>query len=170
MTLATVALGETISVGLGEIKVSDVDFYILVAFGLGSCVAVCAYDPQKTIGGMAHIVLPGGDHQANERDNPGKFATIGVPYLIAEMERLGASRRRIAVKIAGGSQMAAANGFSDRFAIGERNIRAVKSSLADQSIRLVAEDIGGHYGRTVQLILKNGAVLVRAAGGDTRRL
>jgi chemotaxis protein CheC len=31
---------------------------VLVAYGLGSCVAVCLYDPAARVGGMLHALLP----------------------------------------------------------------------------------------------------------------
>ena len=90
---------DKISVGIGEGKTA-VNQQILISYALGSCVGVCMYDRDKKIAGMAHIVLPGKE-SAVSRENPYKFADEGVKELIREMERAGASRKRITAKIAG---------------------------------------------------------------------
>ena len=92
---------DKISVGIGEGKTA-VNQQILISYALGSCVGVCMYDRDKKIAGMAHIVLPGKE-SAVSRENPYKFADEGVKELIREMERAGASRKRITAKIAGGA-------------------------------------------------------------------
>ena len=94
---------DKISVGIGEGKTA-VNQQILISYALGSCVGVCMYDRDKKIAGMAHIVLPGKE-SAVSRENPYKFADEGVKELIREMERAGASRKRITAKIAGGAKM-----------------------------------------------------------------
>jgi Chemotaxis protein; stimulates methylation of MCP proteins len=45
--------------------------------------------------------------------------------------------------------------------VGERNAEAVKVVLAEYSIRLIAEDTGGNYGRTVQIDLENGIYKIK---------
>jgi chemotaxis protein CheD len=44
----------------GEVKVANaVDRVNLVSSALGSCIAVCVYDAEQKIGGMAHMMMPG---------------------------------------------------------------------------------------------------------------
>ena len=95
------------------------------------------YDRDKKIAGMAHIVLPGKE-SAVSRENPYKFADEGVKELIREMERAGASRKRITAKIAGGAKMFET--ASRQWEIGEQNVAAVKLALEKEGIRLVAEN------------------------------
>ena len=45
--------------------------------------------------------------------------------------------------------------------VGERNAEAVKVVLAEHSIRLIAEDTGGNYGRTVQIDLESGIYRIK---------
>ena len=45
-----------IDVKIGEIKVSK---SVLESKGIGSCIVVAAYDPEKRIGALIHILLSG---------------------------------------------------------------------------------------------------------------
>ena len=46
--------------------------------------------------------------------------------------------------------------------IGERNVEAVRETLAAYGIPLVAEDVGENYGRTVYFMLEDGMVKVQS--------
>lgn len=46
------ATARRISVGIGQIAVSSDAAEVLVAYGLGSCVGVSAYDPVAHVGGL----------------------------------------------------------------------------------------------------------------------
>src|SRR4030042_1090799 len=132
-------------VGMGELVVTDSPDAVLSCIGLGSCIAVCAYDSQEKIGGMAHIVLP---HNTGLNGvNPAKFADTAVPLLINEMIKKGGIRSRLIVKIAGGAQMTLAPGLRDTFKTGERNIAQVLLVLQRERIKPAAADTGGEMGR-----------------------
>ena len=45
--------------------------------------------------------------------------------------------------------------------VGARNAEAVKMHLKTMGIRLLAEDTGANYGRTVQINLENGVYTVK---------
>ena len=60
----------TIMVGLGEVKISEDPESVLACVGLGSCVAISAFDPVAKVGGMAHVVLP----KTMERTRVGRLA------------------------------------------------------------------------------------------------
>jgi hypothetical protein len=80
-----VGLGQAAAVKSGDSKTPRG----LVAYGLGSCVAICLFDPTAGVAGMAHVVLPGTD--PSEQPNP-KFAGSALPALVREMAALGSSR------------------------------------------------------------------------------
>ena len=154
---------DKISVGIGEGKTA-VNQQILISYALGSCVGVCMYDRDKKIAGMAHIVLPGKE-SAVSRENPYKFADEGVKELIREMERAGASRKRITAKIADGAKMFET--ASRQWEIGEQNVAAVKLALEKEGIRLVAENTGKNYGRTILFFAGDGKLEVRTVRQET---
>lgn len=144
---------------LGEWAVSDDPAKQLVCLGLGSCVAFCGYDPQKQVGGMAHMVLPDSDH--GKRGGAGaKFVDLAIPLVLEEMEKLGALRSRIKIQLVGGAQMMNGPGVSEAMKIGARNVEAAHQVLKDLRLRTVDEDTGGDAGRTVQLAIASGGLEV----------
>lgn len=143
-------------VGIAEGKVA-VGSQVLVSYALGSCVGICLYDRQARIAGMAHVILPGRDFSAN-KSNPYKFADEGVRELVQEMERRGARASGLVAKIAGGARMFETT--KNTMDIGERNVEAVKRSLARAGIRLMAQDTGKNYGRTIYFYAESGKLKI----------
>ena len=132
----------------------------LISYGLGSCIGISLYDPQRKIGGLLHIMLPDST-QARASDNPAKFADTGIPLMINDVIALGASRRSLVAKIAGGAQMFAFSNATDIMKVGNRNAETCKQILKRNGIRVIAENTGGNYGRTVSIDLNNGSYKVK---------
>ncbi|WPC41093.1 chemotaxis protein CheD [Clostridium sp. JS66] len=158
-----------------EIKVGIADLNTafspdrIITVGLGSCIGIAMYDNTKSLGGLAHIMLPDST-QFNNVTNPLKFADLAVPILIEKLEKLGASRRNLKAKIAGGASMF---NFSDKsmiMDIGNRNGIAVKNALKEYSIPIMGEDIGGNKGRTMILDAGSGDVKIKTVGMGVREL
>ncbi len=152
-------MAELIKVGMADYKVGRSPATI-ISYGLGSCIGVSLYDPQTKVGGLLHIMLPDST-QSRSTDNPAKFADTGVPLLLKDVLGLGASKSRLVAKMAGGAQMFAFAKATDIMRVGSRNADAVKDLLKKLGIRLLAEDTGGNYGRTVQINLENGVYTVK---------
>src|SRR5690606_5547237 len=67
-------------VGIGEFAIAHGGTDVLVTHALGSCVAVCIYDPEADVAGMLHVLLPDSrisPQRASEQ--PAAFADTGVP-------------------------------------------------------------------------------------------
>lgn len=141
----------------------------ITTLGLGSCVGIALYDPVTKITGLAHIMLPDSTKIRNN-ENRAKFADTGIDELVNKMTRLGASKTRLVAKIAGGAQMFAFNNNSEMVRIGERNIEASKKRLKELNIRLLAEDTGLNYGRTVEIYSETGDFLIKSVGKPIKRL
>jgi chemotaxis protein CheD len=167
MTIAPAIKEEMIVVGMGEIAISKEPASVLTCLGLGSCIALCAYDPVARVAGMVHIVLPEANIN-NAENSPGKYADTAVPFLIEQMTRQNAIKTRLVVRIAGGAQMSLASGLIGAFKTGERNAEMVLSSLAKERIAVSGIDIGGNKGRTVQMFPATGKVTTRSAGEQPR--
>lgn len=148
-----------ITVGLGELHAAKGADVVLVAFGLGSCVAVCGYDPVRKVGGMAHTVLPSSSEGSSSASRA-KFVDMAVPMLLQRMEELGAARRRLIVRIVGGAQAFAVVNGNAVASIGDRNVQAAKAALADLGLHLSGDDTGGAQGRTVRLYVGSGKLTV----------
>lgn len=131
----------------------------LVSYALGSCVGVCLYDRSRNIAGMAHILLPS-HRDAVDQTNPYKFADTGCALLLQEMLKEGAVRQSVTAKIVGGAKMFCTDGKTE--GIGDRNVKAVRQSLAVLGICLIGEDTGRDYGRTVVLDSASGMVTVKS--------
>lgn len=152
-----------------EIKVGIADLNVacapnkLITVGLGSCIGIALFDNAKSIGGLAHIMLP--DSKAfNTVSNPMKFADLAIPLLLEKVENMGAQKRNIKAKIVGGASMF---NFSDKsmiMDIGGRNKNSVKLVLDNLSIPIVGEDCGGNKGRTMIFDTLNGIVQIRTVG------
>lgn len=155
-------------VGVGEVRVAKSASGVLACLGLGSCIAVCAYDPVSRVGGMTHIVLP----SSMGKNGPGleKYADKAVPLLLKRMEQKGAVRRRLNVKLVGGARLSRAPGFGDTFQTGDRNRKETEKALAAEGIPISAAATGGEVGRTVRMFLDTGKVVVRTGGNESREL
>ncbi len=150
---------ELIRVGMADYKVGKAPD-VIISYGLGSCIGISLYDPQSKVGGLLHIMLPDST-QSRASENPAKFADTGIPLMVDEVVKLGAARSRLVAKIAGGSQMFAFANATDIMRVGARNADAVKRVLKELKIPLKAEDVGGNYGRTVQIDLQTGVYKVK---------
>lgn len=167
-SIHSLAIKQIIKVGMADLKVSPHPS-VLVTLGLGSCVGVALYDPTSRILGLAHIMLPS-SLQARNRDNVAKFADTAVKKLVSDMIETGASRKYIIAKIAGGAQMFALSNSSYIMRIGERNVEAVKKKLNEYDIRIVSEDTGGNYGRTIELYSEDGRLVVKTIGHGIKEI
>lgn len=148
-----------IKVGMADYKVGR-NPDTLISYGLGSCIGVSLYDPVRKVGGLLHIMLPDST-QARSSDNPAKFADTGIPLMINDVVALGATKARLVAKIAGGAMMFSFSNASDAMRIGTRNAEVCKQILKRNGIKLIAEDTGGNYGRTVSINLATGSYRVK---------
>ena len=136
-------MADLIKVGMADYKVGRAPS-TLISYGLGSCIGISLYDPQRKIGGLLHIMLPDST-QARSSDNPAKFADTGIPLMINDVI----------------AQMFAFANATDIMKVGTRNAETCKQILKRNGIRVIAEDTGGTYGRTVSIDLNNGSYKVK---------
>ena len=155
-------LDEMIKVGMADLKTCKSP-EVLTTLGLGSCVGVEIYDPVSKISGLLHCMLPDST-QFRNNSNTAKYADSGIDELISQMVKLGANRARLVAKIAGGAQMFAMKTNNDTLRVGERNVEAVKKKLSELNIRLLAEDCGLNYGRTVEFYSETGEYVIKSVG------
>jgi chemotaxis protein CheD len=157
-----------IIVGVADMQVTNDPAYTLVTYALGSCIGVTIYDPAVKIGGLLHFMLPESalDPQKAQK-NPWMFADTGIPLFFKEAYRLGAEKKRMLVKIAGGSQIM---DDSQYFNIGKRNYLALRKIFWANNVLIRGEEVGGHTNRTLRLDVANGRVWLKNAGGGEREL
>ncbi len=151
-----------IKVGMADLNVCTAPD-VLTTLGLGSCVGIVLYDSRSKTAGLVHIMLPDSTKIRNN-ENTAKFADTGIDALILRLTAIGANRNRLLAKIAGGAQMFAFNANSDMLRIGERNTQASKLKLQSLGIRIVAEDTGLDYGRTIEFYPGTGQLYIKSVG------
>lgn len=151
-----------IKVGMADANVC-VPPNTITTLGLGSCVGIVLYDPVKKIAGLAHIMLPDSTKIMNN-SNKYKFADTAIDALIIEMEKIGADKRSLIAKIAGGAQMFSFGNNVDMLRIGDRNVEATRDRLYKLGIPILAEDTGSNYGRTIEFNPKTGLLHIKSVG------
>uniref|UniRef100_UPI003FEEB826 chemotaxis protein CheD n=1 Tax=Roseburia sp. TaxID=2049040 RepID=UPI003FEEB826 len=155
-------MSEVIKVGMADLNICKAPD-VITTLGLGSCIGLTFYDPVSKVGGMVHYMLPDSTKVRNNA-NIAKFADTGIEELLKRVLAAGANRGRLVAKIAGGAKMFEVSGLSDIGNIGARNAEAAKAKLKELGIRLVAEDTGLNYGRTVELHCDNGDYYIKSVG------
>lgn len=155
-------MSEVIKVGMADLNICKAPDSI-TTLGLGSCIGLVFYDPVAKVGGMVHYMLPDST-QVRNNSNIAKFADTGIDELLKRVLAAGANRSRLTAKIAGGAKMFEVSGLSEVGNIGLRNAQAAKERLKKLGIRLVAEDTGLNYGRTVILDCNTGGFTIKSVG------
>lgn len=155
-------MSEMIKVGMADMNVCTPPNAI-TTLGLGSCIGVVLYDPGTKICGMVHIMLPDSTAIKNN-DNPAKFADTGIRDLISRLTKMGTQKAALRAKIAGGAQMFAFNSDNDMLRVGLRNAEAVRKVLAGYNIKIMAEDCGDRYGRTIEFYPETQELYIKAIG------
>ncbi|MDD2294670.1 MAG: chemotaxis protein CheD [Eubacteriales bacterium] len=154
-------MSELLTVGISDYKTGRAPL-VIVTYALGSCIGICLYDQVAKIGGLSHIMLPDSKMFTQSDINRMKFADTAIPDMLNVLCSMGADRRRITAKIAGGAQMFKVQEDSPLGMIGTRNTRSVKAVLSELRIPIVNEDTGADYGRTLYFDLQTGNVRVQS--------
>lgn len=155
-------------VGISEIKVSNKAEDKIITYALGSCIGIVVFDPIAKVGGLLHYMLPESALDQNKaRENPAMFADTGIPLLFKSCYKLGAEKKRMIVKAAGGASILDDTNF---FRIGQKNIMAMRKIFWKNNVMIDKEDTGLNYNRTIRLDMSTGKVFVRGSGGEIKEL
>ncbi|MBQ3583979.1 MAG: chemotaxis protein CheD [Lachnospiraceae bacterium] len=156
-------MDEIIKVGMADMQLCEPPKGI-TTLGLGSCVGIVLYDVKTRLSGMVHIMLPDSTKIKNNL-NRAKFADTGIQDMLELMMKKGSAKENIVAKIAGGAQMFSyGSGCNEIMRVGEKNVEAVKNILNQFNIRIISEDTGLNYGRTIIFNPSNGNLIIRAVG------
>lgn len=126
---------------------------------LGSCVTACIFDEVNEISGMNHIMLP---RIFNSEDiltsDIGRYGMFAMELLTGDLIKLGAQRNHLKAKVFGGASLI---GKTTQQGVARANIEFVRKYLTMEEIPIVAEDLGGSYGRKIFFFTINGKVYVK---------
>jgi chemotaxis protein CheD len=159
--------GHRLVVGIGEFAVADRPEDVIITHALGSCVAVCVWEPSLKVGGLLHYLLP--ESRINpERaaQQPAVFADVGIPLLFKKLAERGVNPRRAQVKLAGGAEIAQLQG-NGALNVGRRNALAAKEILWRLGVLVRVEALGGNAARTVWLRNADGVLTISSGGVKT---
>ncbi|MCL4849606.1 MAG: chemotaxis protein CheD [Acidobacteria bacterium] len=154
----TAPAGTRVVIGIGELAVSGDRGDVLITHALGSCIAVCIWDPTACVAGLLHFLLP--DSRINPTragEQPAAFADTGVPLLFQTAYRQGLLKNRAVVRLVGGAEIA---GHGASFDIGKRNLLAAKNLLWRNGVLIKGEAVGGKMVRTVNLAVADGRLRI----------
>lgn len=149
------------SIIVGEVHVSRQPMWISTV--LGSCAAVCIFDPVANIGGMNHFMLP---ELASPSERSHCFGKANMEQLLQSMLDAGADRRRLQAKVFGGSRI---NSNSNNkgsgndghgAAIGQSNVDYALAFLDQHKIPVVKTFTGQDRGMQVRFHTQTAKVLV----------
>jgi len=124
---------------------------------LGSCVAVCLFDPIALVGGMNHYMLPKGHP---EDSAPTRFGEHAMSGLIEQVCGLGGKTERLQAKIFGAASVLQMD--ETWICVPCANRRFARKYLAAFHIPLINERLGGNLPLKVRMFTHTGQVLVRA--------
>ena len=118
---------------------------------LGSCVAVCLWDPVSRVGGMLHFLLPESSiNPERAREQPATFADTGIPLLFQTAYGAALSKTRCRVQLVGG---AAITGGPERRSTSASGTRWPPRSCCGRTACCSrAKSLGGTDTRTVSLL------------------
>jgi len=128
-----------------------------IATLLGSCVAVCLFDPKLKLGGMNHFLLPSRTSGANTDTDVILNGDFSMEVLVNGLINKGASKTRLIAKAFGGGTIVS----SIRMAIGERNAEFAREWLEREKISLIASDLSGPWSRKVIFVPQTGDTFCR---------
>lgn len=143
---------------------------IIIAEGLGSCIALCLYDALQGVGSMAHILLPSSSEYKSRKNvmfSPYLYADTAIDALLKELRcQIGTPlSNNVVAKIVGGARMFPVyNGACA--GIGEQNIMCIRELLKRRLIPLLGEAVGGSHGRSAEFHVHSGKIIVTAIGKE----
>lgn len=149
--------------GVGDLGVSNNPQITLSTYALGSCVAIVAYDPTTSAGGLLHLMLPDSTiSPAKAQSQPAMFADTGLPLLFRSLTGLRADFARLRIFLAGGANVLC---DADTFKIGHRNLIATSEYLRRNGLPVRLSSVGGTINRTVHLNVGTGEITLKMPTG-----
>jgi len=164
MPLTPNASQNQVTVGVGDYATTNKVQDFIITFALGSCIGLTAWDPVAKVGGMLHFMLPDSNlNPEKAKEKPAMFGDTGLTLFLNELFNMGASKKNVVVKMAGGANVLSDGQFFD---IGRRNVLMAKRLLWKNSIMIRGEDCEGTMSRTLTLDMTSGRVTIRNSGNE----
>jgi len=150
-----------VDVQIGQVKAGK-GKVILQSKAIGSCVAIVAYDAIKSIGALAHVMLPG-RAPAKKMIEKTKYAANAIDAIVNKMSKLGSKKDDIEVVLVGAANVLRREDDT----ICRDNIESVLELLVKKRLKVKAQALGGTARRSVSLDIEWG--IVSCAEGNGRQ-
>jgi chemotaxis protein CheD len=125
---------------------------------LGSCVAVCLFDPVRRVGGANHYLLP---LHAPRENASARYGNVAIDQLVARLGALGCRPQDLVAKLFGGASLLRIETRAPRETLGAQNVQVARGALAALRIPVAVEDVGGERGRKLLFRPRHGDAWVR---------
>ena len=120
---------------------------------LGSCVAVCLFDPVSNLIGMNHFLLANDKLQRSSLRDPraGYYGVHAMELLINSLVKLGAKKSRLKAKVFGGANVLKTidGDIPNHYDVGHLNVDFGLAFLTRERIPIVSTDVRGNTGRII---------------------
>jgi len=163
------AVSSRTAVNFCEMKISSNPVETLVAFSIGSGIGMTIHDPVGGVGGVLNFILPDSTkaNGTNPEKSPFMFADTGITAFLKALFEQGAKAENLKVVIAGGAHIIDQTGV---FNIGQKNLAALKNSLADYDVKIHHEAIGGTKSRAISLEIGSGRSIIKTYGEGVEKV
>ncbi len=139
-------------VNTGEVCSGGLDT-ILNSGAIGSCVVITAFDSDKKIGVMAHVMLPG-VLQVKNQLYATRYAANAIEKMLSKLKNFEIRKESIEICMIGGANVLK----RENDTIGKNNIDSVKKLIREKKIEIKAKSIGGFDRRTVLFDIGKGCI------------
>lgn len=139
-------------VNTGEVSSAGIDTQ-LNSGAIGSCVVITAYDPEKKIGSMAHVMLPG-TCPVNNQMYATRYASNAIEEMLSQLKSVEINKENIEVCIIGGANVLK----RENDTIGAENLDSIENLLRENQIEIKAKATGGFERKTVLFDIEKGRI------------
>ena len=132
----------------------------LTTIGVGSCLAICLYVPERKAGALIHCMLPrAGQHVSN----PSVYVDTALNAVLEQFLQADIQPKSLIAKLVGGAEMfpeVPQTQTGDMGSIGKRNVEEATRLLEIVKIPVASKCVGGHHGRSLLFNLESGSISI----------
>ena len=139
-------------VNTGEVSTAGINTE-LNSGAIGSCVTITAYNAEKKVGSMAHVMLPGACPAKNQMYAT-RYASNAIEEMFSQLKSVEVNKDNIEVCVIGGANVLK----RENDTIGTDNLDSVENLLRENQIEIKAKAIGGFERRTVLFDIEKGCI------------
>ena len=153
-----------VNVSTGEVKVGRKG-EILKSTAIGSCVVIAAFDSEKNLGVMAHVMLPGRAPKSTYGEST-RYAADAIEQMISKITVEGANLCDLGVCLVGAGNVLKKQDDT----ICKNNIESITQLLKEKNIPVKASVLGGTERKSISMDIESGSVYFTEGGREEKML